>query len=278
MARAAGMDADNVTRVTIEVPPLNPPAETAAPPAPLPAPTEPAPPLLTAIPRGALQTIVIDPGHGGEDVGVHGQGGVEEKQITLEVARRLRGLIENRLGIRVVLTRDDDRAVSLDERAALANNSKADLFLSLHANAALVPGVSGAEVFHAQLDRESEDALRSADEGVTLPVLGGGSRKIDVIRWDLAQARHINASEMFAGMLEEDLRAHVTMGPRPLQDGPLRVLMGADMPAALVEMAYLTNPEQAAMAKTEAYQTSLTQGIYDAVLRFRSYLEEQRRR
>ena len=279
MARAAGMDADNVTRVTIEVPSIIPPAETAAPPAPTPLPAEPAPPpLLTATTRAALQTIVIDPGHGGEDVGVRGAGGVEEKQVTLEVARRLRGLIENRLGIRVVLTREDDRAVSLDERAALANNSKADLFISLHANAALAPGVSGAEVFHAQLDCESEDALRSADETVALPVLGGGSRKIDVIRWDLAQARHVDASEMFAGMLEEDLRAHVTMGPRPLQEGPLRVLMGADMPAALVEMAYLTNPDQAATAKTEAYQTSVTQGIYDAVLRFRSYLEEQRTR
>ena len=274
LARAAGMDADNVTRVTIEVPPLNPPAETAAPPAPAPSPAEPAAPISTS-PRAALQTIVIDPGHGGEDVGVRGAGGVEEKQITLEVARRLRSLIENRLGIRVVLTRDDDRAVSLDERAALANNSKADLFLSLHANAALAPGVSGAEVFHARLDRESQDALRSADEGVALPVLGGGSRKIDVIRWDLAQARHVDASEMFAGMLEEDLRAHVTMGPRPLQEGPLRVLMGADMPAALVEIAYLTNPDQAASAKSEAYQTSVTQGIYDAVLRFRAYLEER---
>lgn len=279
MARAAGMDADNVTRVTIDVPSINPPAETAAPPAAAPLPAAPAPPpLLTATTRAALQTIVIDPGHGGEDVGVRGAGGVEEKQITLDVARRLRGLIENRLGIRVVLTREDDRDVSLDERAALANNSKADLFLSLHANAALAPGVSGAEVFHAQLDRESEDALRSADEAVALPVLGGGSRKIDVIRWDLAQARHVNASGMFAGMLEEDLRAHVAMGPRPLQEGPLRVLMGADMPAALVEMAYLTNPDQAAAAKTEAYQTSVTQGIYDAVLRFRSYLEEQRTR
>ena len=198
-----------------------------------------------------------------------------DRDWRLEVARRLRNLIENRLGIRVVLTRDDDRAVSLDERAALANNSKADLFLSLHANAALAPGVSGAEVFHARLDRESQDALRSADEGVALPVLGGGSRTIDVIRWDLAQARHVDASEMFAGMLEEDLRAHVTMGPRPLQEGPLRVLMGADMPAALVEMAYLTNPDQAASAKSSTYQTSVTQGIYDAVLRFRAYLEER---
>jgi len=75
--------------------------------------------------------------------------------------------------------------------------------------------------------------------------------------------------------IEEDLRAHVTMSPRPLQQGPLRVLMGADMPAALVEMAYLTNPDQAASAKSDAYHTLVTQGIYDAVLRFRAYLEER---
>jgi N-acetylmuramoyl-L-alanine amidase len=276
MPRAASMDADNVTRVTIEVPSLNPPAETAAPtPAPPPPTAESVPAALATARRAALQTIVIDPGHGGEDVGVRGPGGVEEKQVTLEVARRLRGLIENRLGIRVMLTRDDDRAVSLDERAAMANNSKADLFLSLHGNGALAPSVAGAEVFHSRLDRESEEALRSAEDGVALPVLGGGSRRIDVIRWDLAQARHIATSDILAGMLEEHLRAHVSMGPRPLQQGPLRVLTGVDMPAALIEMAYLTNPEQEQAARSEAFQNSVTQGIYDAVVRFRAYLEEQ---
>ena len=111
------------------------------------------------------------------------------------MARRLRGLIEARLGVRVILTRDDDRAVGADERAALANNSKADLFLSLHANAAPSPAVAGAEVFHLRLDREGEDARRAAEaEAVSLPVLGGATREIEVIQWDLAQARHVEAS------------------------------------------------------------------------------------
>lgn len=275
-ARAGTSEADNISRVAIEVPALAPPTDTAAAPPAVPPPAEAAPPTLI-LPRPGLQTIVIDPGHGGDDVGVRGADGAEEKRITLEVARRLRTLIEMRLGVRVILTRDDDRAMGLDERAAVANNSKADLFLSLHLNAAPSPLVAGAEVSHLRLDREGEDARRSAEsEAVSLPVLGGASRIIDVIRWDLAQARHVEASAVFAAILEEDLRAHVAMGPRPLQDAPLRVLMGVNMPAALVEMAYLTNREQAALARSEAYQTTLSQAMYDAVLRFRAYLEERR--
>ena len=277
-ARAASNDADNVTRITIEVPPQAQDIVAApAPGAPAPpAPAEPAPPLPAlagAVP--ALQTIVIDPGHGGDEIGVRGAKGAQEKQLTLEVARRVKAMIEGRLGIRVVLTRDEDRTLSLDERAAVANNSKADLFLSLHLNAALSGGIAGAEVLHLRLDTAAQDALRSAEtDAVSLPVLGGATRRIEVIRWDLAQARHIVSSARLAELLEETLRAHVTMGPRPLQDGPLRVLMGVDMPAALVEIAYLTNAQQEQLAQSDAYQMSVTQAIYEAVLRFRSYLEE----
>lgn len=274
-ARAASTQTDGITRVVIEIPAVGSPAETAAaPPAPV-SPSDATAPLLLASPRSTLRTIVIDPGHGGDDVGVRGQGGAEEKRITLDVARRLRTLIEARLGIRVILTRDDDRIVSLDERAAVANNSKANLFLSLHLNAAPAPGVAGAEVFHLRLDREGQDAQRSAETAaVSLPVLGGASRTIDVIRWDLAQARHVDASAVLAGILEEDLRAHVMMSSRPRQSAPLRGISGVDMPAALVEMAYLTNADQERLAQSEAFQTSLAQAMYDAVLRFRSYLED----
>jgi N-acetylmuramoyl-L-alanine amidase len=272
--RVVQTTAENVTRILIEVP-SNVPAETAA--APTPPPPPPAePPTLVLTPRSALQTIVIDPGHGGADAGAHGPSGIEEKSVTLEVARRVRGLIEARLGIRVILTRDDDRPVGADERAALANNSKADLFLSLHANAAPSPIVAGAEVFHLRLDREGEDARRTAQaEAVSLPILGGATREVEVIQWDLAQARHVEASAVLAGMLEEELSKRVTMSPRPLQQAPLRVLVGANMPAALVEMAYLTNPEQEKVVRSEAYQGLIAQAIYDAIARFRDYLEGQ---
>ena len=175
-ARTVSADANGNTRVTIEVPGIAPPSDTtAAPPAAAPpAPGIAAPPPVFSTSRAAVQTIVIDPGHGGDDVGVRGARGAQEKTVTLEVARRLRTLVEMRLGIRVVLTRDEDRTITLDERAAIANNSKADLFLSLHLNAAPVAAVAGAEVFYLRLDREGEDARRAAEsEEVPLPVLGG---------------------------------------------------------------------------------------------------------
>ncbi len=273
-ARAAPTEADGITRVTIDVESVAAPAGTAAPPAATP-PAGGATPALLTRSRAPLQTIVIDPGHGGGDVGARGALGAEEKTITLDVARRLRTLIETRLGIRVILTRDGDRAASLDERTALANNSKADLFLSLHLNAAPAANVAGAEVFYLRLDREGEDARRAAaNEAVDLPVLGGATRSIDLIQWDLAQARHVERSEVLARILEERLRAHVMMSGRPRQNAPLRVLAGVDMPAASIEMAYLSNAEQEQLALSEAYQNSLAQAMYDAVVAFRAYLEE----
>ncbi len=272
-------DSGGVTRVVVEVAAASGPGPdaTATLVVPAPPPEAGAPPLLTAS-RAVLQTIAIDPGHGGDDIGVRGAGGAEEKQITLQVARRLRTLLETRLGIRVILTRDDDRIISLDDRAAAANNSKADLFVSLHLNASPITAVAGAEVFHLRLDREGEDARRAARaDAVLLPVLGGATRSIDVIQWDLAQARHVERSAALAAMLEEALRdAKVPMAARPRQDAPLRLLTSANMPAVLIEMAYLTNTGQEQLVRSDDYQNAVAQGIYDGVLRFRTWLEGAR--
>jgi N-acetylmuramoyl-L-alanine amidase len=277
-ARAVPSEAGGVTRIAVDVAPAaTADAAPAVPPAPAPFPSPSAPALLFA-PRPVLQTIVIDPGHGGDDPGARGADGVEEKRITLEVARRLRALIETRLGVRVILTRDDDRRVSPDDRAAVANNNKADLFLSLHVNAAPVRDVAGARVFHLRLDEEGEEARRAAEtEAVSLTVLGGAQRTLDVIRWDLAQARHVESSAALAAMVEEELlRAQVPMAPRPRQEAPLRVLTGVNMPAVLIEMAYLSNADQLRRAQSEEFQSAVAQGIYGAVLRFRAHLEAQR--
>jgi N-acetylmuramoyl-L-alanine amidase len=269
--RTSTASVDNITRVSLEVSPSSPaPADTAA------APAAPVPPGegLALTPRPAFQTVVIDPGHGGNDAGVRA-GGTEEKQLTLDVARRLRQRLETRLGLRVILTRDDDRAVGLDERAATANNSKADLFLSVHANGALSPDLSGAEVFHLRLDREGENARRDARDAVALPVLGGGRRTIEIVRWDLAQAAHVDSSATLAMMLEEELRRRVPMSPRAVQQAQMRVLTGANMPAALVEVAYLTNPDQAKQAGGEEFRNAVAESLYDAIFRFRGYAEGQ---
>jgi N-acetylmuramoyl-L-alanine amidase len=273
-ARAVPTEVEGLTRIEIEVAPQVLPTETAALPV---APTEAAPPPIDA--RSPLGTIVIDPGHGGDDIGVRGSKGSAEKTLTLTIAQRLRAMIEMRLGIRVILTRNDDRRVNLDERAAIANNSKADLFLSLHLNSAPVAASAGAEVIHLRLDPEGEDVRRAAEgESVVLPVVGGTTRTVDVIRWDLAQARHAEASAAFAGILEEQLRTRVTMGTLPRRELPLRLLTSVNMPAALVEMAYLSNAAQEQLAQSDAYQVSLAQAMADAVLQFRSYLEERETR
>jgi N-acetylmuramoyl-L-alanine amidase len=215
--------------------------------------------------------IAIDPGHGGADVGVKTSDGLEEKELTLDVARRVRQRLETRLGVRAILTRDDDRALTLDERAAFANNSKADLFLSLHANGALGPGVTGAEVYFLSLDREGETVRRTATaDAVSLPVLGGGRRLVDVIPWNLAQAAYIDKSAKLAGMLEEELRRRVPMSARAVQRAGMRVLTGANMPAALVEMAYLTNRDQAGKARGDEFRNAVADAVYEAVARFRA--------
>ena len=276
--RVSSVSTENAARVLVEVPS----AAAAAEPAP-PAPPGALPPLAAppsdpglGLNRLGFDTVVIDPGHGGDDVGVRGARGTEEKHVTLDVARRLRERLETRLGLRVILTREDDRAVGPDQRASTANNSKADLFLSLHANGALAPGMSGAEIFHLQLDREGEDARRDAtSETVRLPVLSGNSRAIDIVRWDLAQAAHVEDSAILAGFLEAELRRSVPMSPRPVQQAAMRVLTGVNMPAALVEMAYLTNPDDASRAGGDEFRNAVAQALFDAIVRFRAYTEEQ---
>jgi N-acetylmuramoyl-L-alanine amidase len=276
--RATVTTANNVARVLIEVAP----AATSESKAPTPVPS-PATPPETPIPdpRAVIaatrtwQTIVIDPGHGGDDVGVRSAKGVEEKQLTLDIARRLRGMVESRLGLRVILTRDDDRALGLDERAAVANNGKANLLISLHVNGSRVPDTSGAEVLHLQLDRESADFVRAAtSEGAALPTIGGTIRRLELIPWDLAQARHLDESSVLASVLQEELQRQVPMSPHPVRQGPMRLLAAANMPAALVEVAYLTNPQQESRLATDDFKTSVAQAVFSAIVRFRAWSEE----
>jgi N-acetylmuramoyl-L-alanine amidase len=263
-------------RITIDLLP----ATTEAAPAPAtPAPAPSAPPdtrllIPTQGPSTGLRTVVIDPGHGGEALGTQGSKGTLEKDITLAVARRLRTLIESRLGLKVFLTRDDDRTMSLDERSAFANNHHADVFLSIHANSAVRPGLRGAEVYYLTVERGDEEARKRADQNsTTLPALGGGNRTIDLILWETAQARYLEQSAALAGFIEQALSGRVEMSPRAVQQEPFRVLVGANMPAALVEIGYLSNADQETQLTTPAYQEQVAQALLDALIKFRELLE-----
>jgi N-acetylmuramoyl-L-alanine amidase len=236
---------------------------TAAPPSEL-------PPALGQ-PVSAIRAIAIDAGHGGDDDGVRGAGGVKEKDLALAVARRLKSVIEARLGIRVLLTRDDDRNVPMDERTAVANNNKADLFASIHANAAFRKGTAGATIFRAAFGSDAQAAAAHKPERV--PSFGGGLRDIEMVPWDLAQTRHLERSTAFAQMLEQQFRDHVPLAAKPIDDAPLRVLESANMPAVLIELGYLSNPDQEKLIAGDGFQTAFVQAFYDAVVHYRDSLQ-----
>jgi N-acetylmuramoyl-L-alanine amidase len=231
------------------------------------------PPSLGGPSQPSLQTIVIDPGHGGADKGVQGPHGTLEKDLTMVVARRLKSLIEGRLGIRVLLTRDGDQTLSADERAALANNNKADLFLSLHANASFRGSVQGAEVCYVALDRDAAQASAQATAGAQqLPVIGGSTRQVEIVPWQFAQTRFLDESKTLAGFIARQFQGHVPLDGRGLSQAPLRVLVGANMPAVLVEMGYLSNPDQENQLGTGSFQNTIAQALYAAIVQFRDSL------
>ncbi len=242
---------------------------------PVPPPPDLQPPVVQPT-AGVLRTIVIDAGHGGDDSGARGPTGVLEKDITLTLARRLKSVLESRLGVRVFLTRDADQAVALDDRAALANNSKADLFVSLHANAAARPTVSGAQIYVFSADYAADDIRKTVLPPQTLPTLGGGSRVIEMIPWEMAQLRHLGESGALAGTIEEQCRDRVRMNPRPVLQAPLRVLAGANMPAVVIEVGFLTNPDDEQQIGSEAFQNILTQALVDGFVRYRDAADQPR--
>jgi N-acetylmuramoyl-L-alanine amidase len=225
-------------------------------------------------PRASIRTIVIDPGHGGEDSGVKGSGGGLEKDVAVAVARRVKSAIEGRLGIRVILTRDDDTKVDADSRAAIANNNKADLFISLHANGSPRSATKGATIYYLSLDRFGEEARRQSQlNGEVLQVYGGGTRQFSLVEWELAQAAHVQDSAALAGLIEQKLHGSANLETVSVQQSGLRALAGANMPAVLLEMGYLSNPEEETRLASADFQTNVAQALTEAVIAFRDYLE-----
>jgi N-acetylmuramoyl-L-alanine amidase len=283
--KATTQSLETATRLTIDV--LAPPTETAspapqapgAPPAPGPPPAG-APPSPPELPPAfgqhpsPIRTVAIDPGHGGEDDGVKGPAGTKEKDITLSIARRVKAILEARLGVRVLLTREDDRNVPIDDRTAMANNNKADLFISLHANGSLRRNAAGLAIFSAAFDKEASESA-GTHRAERLPAFGGGLRDVEMVPWDLAQTRHVGQSTAFADTLRQQLQGKVPFAPHPTDRAPLRILESANMPAVLVEVGYLSNPDQEKAIASDGFQGALVQALYDAVVRYRDSLQNE---
>ncbi len=233
-------------------------------------------PLLAELaPPRRIRAIAIDAGHGGDDVGTRGPDGALEKDVTLAVAQRLRNRIESEIGLRVVLTRTSDTAVSLDERAAIANNDRADLFISLHANASVRETAVGAEVFYLSLAEYGDEAREAGFTGQLVPTVGGGSRVLDIVPWEMAQLRHVDHSARWAQTVADELSQRVPMSPRGLQQAPFRVLVGANMPAVVVEMGFISNPDQEAQLTSTTFQSAIVSGLLRGIIRYRDEVERE---
>ncbi len=232
-------------------------------------------PVFGGATRPTIRTIVIDPGHGGDDSGVKGAGGALEKDVALAVARRLKGAIEGRLGMRALLTREGNR-VDADGRAAIANNNKADLFISLHANGSPRATLRGAVIYTLSLDRVGEDARRQSEaDRAVLQVFGGGAREVGLVEWELAQAAHLDGSNAFAGIVDQKLRTTAGLPSVALQRAPIRNLAGTNMPAVLIEMGYLSNAEEEKLLTSSEFQNSIALALTEAVAAFRDHVEQE---
>ncbi len=215
--------------------------------------------------------VVLDAGHGGHDEGAIGPTGLREKDLVLDVTRRVaRRLVKQ--GLRVILTRRDDHFVALEQRTAVANDAHADLFLSIHANASTSRSPRGVETYFASLESSDEDSRRLAERENT--ALGASSPSADsadplaAILGDLIETEHLQESSEFAKLAEGGLSGAAGDRSRGVKQAPFVVLMGVRMPASLVEIGFVTHPEEESALRQGRQKDEIAEALAAAVVDF----------
>ncbi len=220
-----------------------------------------------------IRTIVIDPGHGGLEVGAKGKFGTLEKDITLGIGRKLQALIEKNLAFHVELTRDKDIDVSLEDRSAMANNLRAELFISIHANSSFRRNASGSETYFLSLNASDEEARRLAylentSADLDRPIDNGSQDEIMMILWDMAQSAYLKQSQRLAEIIQDELNSLLGTKDRGIKQAPFKVLTGVACPAILVEVAFISNPEEERELVREDFQQNVAQAVYRGLVRY----------
>ena len=226
--------------------------------------------------RLEIKTVIIDPGHGGKDYGKVGVTGTLEKDVNLEIARRIRERLEQELGVKTVLTREDDRLLSLTQRTEIANQMDGDLFISIHCNSWFSEETGGFEAYFlspakTDYDRAVAAAENAADEFANVKSDAGND--IQFILWDVVQNEFINESSHFAELVQKAMSDRLEVRNRGVKQAGFTVLQGARMPAVLIETAFLSNPGEEKLLLTESFREQVTDGILEAVRRFRERFE-----
>jgi N-acetylmuramoyl-L-alanine amidase len=237
-------------------------------------PSREAPRIPTAsagVPSEEAFVVVIDPGHGGEDMGARGPSGLVEKFVTLDIARRLRERIQSSMDAEVILTRETDRVITLDERTALANHNRADLFVCIHANASRRPRARGAETYFLSYQATDDEARAvAAIENNTLGLDDGVPRGdgLEMILWDIAQSAFLRESSILAEVIQDNLNDALGITNRGIKQAPFRVLMGATMPAVLIEVAFISNPDEERRLRDPAFKDRIADAIFESIDRY----------
>jgi N-acetylmuramoyl-L-alanine amidase len=223
-----------------------------------------------------LGKVVLDPGHGGHDTGTTGPGGLMEKELVLDIALRLGALIEQRLGSEVLFTRNDDTFIALQERTDFANRSKADLFLSIHANSSSYAAATGSETYYLNFTTSKVDldvaARENAGHGMPMHELSELVRKI-------ALKEKIDESREFASRVQISLfNTWTKLGAQPKNRGvkkaPFVVLIGAEMPSVLAEVGFISNPHDEGLLKRPDQRQRLAEALYKGIAQYAATLSQ----
>lgn len=235
------------------------------------APEEPQPQIN--LPQGAsnrLRRIVVDAGHGGKDPGAIGSRGTLEKDVTLALAKVLAKRLKREFGCQVILTRDKDVFLALEERTALANRLGADLFISIHANASANRSVQGVETYYLNFSKNDKAAAVAAREnGTSLKQVSD----LEMILFDLMANSKINESSRLAAEIQNSLvnnlnRHYSQVKDHGVRQGPFYVLLGATMPSVLVETAFISNKTEEKRLASSKYQQRAADAIVAGVKKF----------
>jgi N-acetylmuramoyl-L-alanine amidase len=221
-----------------------------------------------------VRRIVIDPGHGGKDYGAPGYvKGVHEKHVVLDISKKLAGKIRKELGCEVVFTREKDEYITLEERTAIANMKKGDLFISIHANASRNQRAFGIETYFLNLTADDESITVAARENATSEK---NISELQTILNDLLQNAKINESSRLATYVQKSLckkmeSKYNRINNKGVKQAPFYVLIGAQMPAILIETSFISNKTECQRLTDPAYQNTLCDGIVAGI---RQYIKE----
>jgi len=221
-----------------------------------------------------IETICIDAGHGGEDLGALGKSKLLEKNITLQISQKLKKLVESKTGLRVIMTRDKDSEVSLNSRASIANNQQAQMFISIHVNSSFRKSAYGSETFFVSLKATDQEALELARKENQNPEDPGETIKNDelkMILWNMAQTEYIRESSTLAEYIQFELNELLGTRNRGVKQAPFRVLMRTAMPAVLIETAFISNSTEEKKLQNEEFLDKIAFAIFNGVSKFIYY-------